>query len=177
MEIDTGAAVSLISDKTRRCLFPDAVVQPSHASLRTYSGEVIPVVGQLTVDVLHNTQHASLPLVVVEGEGPTLLGRNWLSRIRLDWKTIGSVGRKTLSTVLENNRGVFEEGLGTLQGYEAQISVDPDVPPRFCKARSVPYALRTRIEQELERLQQQGIIEPVHFADWAAPIVPVVKKD
>ena len=37
--------------------------------------------------------------------------------------------------------------------------------------------MRNLVEKELERLQLQGIIEPVKFSDWAAPIVPVLKKD
>ena len=52
--------------------------------------------------------------------------------------------------------------------------MDPEAYPRFCKARSVPYAMRTHVEEELERLQRVGIIEPIQFADWAAPIVPVM---
>ena len=72
---------------------------------------------------------------------------------------------------------VFKEGLGTLKGYEAKIHINPDVVPRFCKARTVSYALRARVEDELERLVELGVIEPVQFADWAAPIVPVMKSD
>ena len=49
--------------------------------------------------------------------------------------------------------------------------------PKFYKPRSVPFAMRNFVEKELERLQMQGIIEPVKFSDWAAPIVPVLKKD
>ena len=45
------------------------------------------------------------------------------------------------------------------------------------KARSVPYAIRPLVEEELQRLNKEGIIEPVAFADWAAPIVPVFKPD
>ena len=37
--------------------------------------------------------------------------------------------------------------------------------------------MKERVELELERLEWTGIIEPVQFADWAAPIVPVVKND
>lgn len=33
------------------------------------------------------------------------------------------------------------------------------------------------MEQELKRVEIQSIIEPVRFADWAAPIVPIVKPD
>ena len=55
--------------------------------------------------------------------------------------------------------------------------VDPDAVPRFFKPRAIPYALRDRVEDELKRLQDEGIIEPVPFSDWAAPIVPIVKAD
>jgi len=37
--------------------------------------------------------------------------------------------------------------------------------------------LRAKVDQELERLEKAGVIEPVQFAEWAAPIVPVLKRD
>ena len=49
--------------------------------------------------------------------------------------------------------------------------------PVFCKAHSVPYAMKVKVEKELEWLVKQGILEPVEFAEWAAPIVAVVKPD
>ena len=33
------------------------------------------------------------------------------------------------------------------------------------------------MEEELDRLQTEGIIEPVQYAEWAAPIEPVLKAD
>ena len=68
-------------------------------------------------------------------------------------------------------------GLGTLWGYEAKIHVDPSIKPRFCQARTVPYSMRTLVDHELDCLTQQGIIEPIQYADSAAPIVPVLKTD
>ena len=41
----------------------------------------------------------------------------------------------------------------------------------------MPYALKTKVEQELDRLEQQDVLERVEFSNWAAPIVPVVKQD
>ena len=64
-----------------------------------------------------------------------------------------------------------------LKGYKAQISVDSNATPCFCKAHAVPYAMHGKIDEELQRLEKDGIIEPVKFADWVAPIVSALKSD
>ena len=82
-----------------------------------------------------------------------------------------------LHEVLNSHREVFKEELGKLKGHEAKIYIDSGAQPRFCKARSVPYAIRSKVETELARLERDGVIKPIQFADWAAPIVPVLKGD
>ena len=57
------------------------------------------------------------------------------------------------------------------------MHVKDDATPRFHKARPVPYAMKEKVEDELKRLQETGIIEPVQFSEWAAPIVPVLKTN
>ena len=49
--------------------------------------------------------------------------------------------------------------------------------PGHSLAFAKPFALKDKVEAELERLEREGIIEPVQSAEWAAPIVPVVKDD
>ena len=44
-------------------------------------------------------------------------------------------------------------------------------------ASHVQSPTHSKVDQELERLEQAGVIKPVQFADWAAPIVPVAKRD
>ena len=56
---------------------------------------------------------------------------------------------------------MFKEGLGNLQGAKAKIHVDPTTTCMFHKARPVLYALREKIEQDLERLERAGTIDPV----------------
>ena len=131
----------------------------------------------MQVDVTYKNQSARLPLVIVQGEDPTLFGRNWLTKILLDWKEINWVRNGSLQAVLEKYEAVFQEGLGTLQGFEAKLMVDSNTTPRFCKTRSVPYSMKEKVEEELTRLTKEGIIEPVKFASWAAPIVAVLKAD
>ena len=55
--------------------------------------------------------------------------------------------------------------------------MDPLTVPKFCNAKTVPYAYRALVNKELDWLVDQGILTPVQFADWAAPNVPVLKND
>ena len=72
---------------------------------------------------------------------------------------------------------MFSGNLSEITGAPATLHVDPSQPPRFYKARPVPYSLKNKVEAELTRLQESGVISPVQFSDWAAPTVPVVKQD
>ena len=82
-----------------------------------------------------------------------------------------------LATVLHDHRAVFKNELGTITCAKAEIHVDPQVPPSFHRPRPVPFALKQKVEIELERLQREGIIHPRQFSQWAAPIVAVPKSD
>ena len=79
--------------------------------------------------------------------------------------------------MLEKYQDVFEEGIGTFKATKTKIVVEENASPRYCKARSVPYALKDQIEKELQRLEEEGTNEQVIFSEWAAPIVPIVKED
>ena len=37
--------------------------------------------------------------------------------------------------------------------------------------------MQTLVEQQLDKLEKDGVIEPVQHSEWAAPIVPVLKSD
>ena len=160
MEVDTGASLSLMSQTTFRQLWPKRSLQPSDILLRTYTVESLKPLGTADVTVRgYSTTIATLPLLVVATEGPSLLGRNWLEKLRLDWRQLNYFSNNRVNTVLQRHTQVFKEELGTLKGCKAAIHVDPTATPRFCKARTVPYAMRGLVEKELERLVRLGIIE------------------
>ena len=135
------------------------------------------MIGQITVTASYHQQEKELKLYVVKGHGPSLLGRDWLREIKLNWSTMLNVSTTPYQAILDQHSAVFKEEMGRIEGVQAKFNIKPGSTPRFYRARSVPYALKTKVEQELDRLEQQDVLEPVEFSNWAAPIVPVVKQD
>ena len=80
--------------------------------------------------------------------GASLLGRDWLTKIRLGWGNLNRIvtdDRKSeLERVLDNHAGVFKDELGLLQDVTAKIHIDEQAKPRFYRPRTVPYALRNK---------------------------------
>ena len=67
--------------------------------------------------------------------------------------------------------------MGLLQSATAKLYVDPQATPKYFRARPVPYRLKEKVEIELDRLQNLGIISPVQHTELATPIVPIMKRD
>ena len=134
MEIDTGASVSVISKTTYHSDFSGYKLQRSSVRLTTYGGEPLSVYGEFMIDVSHGNNKAQLPLLVVDKDGPSLLGRNWLAYFHLDWNAIHNVQESKVSHILDKYKAVFSPGLGALVGLEAKIHIQPNASPRFCQA-------------------------------------------
>ena len=115
---------------------------------------------------------------MVEREGPSLVGRNWLGHLKIDWHAVCHMQSFTeVEELLTQHKEVFEEGLGTVVGTTVKLHLKPKALPNFCKARPMPFMLKRKVEIELQRLEAEGVISPVCFADWAMPIVPLAKRD
>ena len=71
----------------------------------------------------------------------------------------------------------FKDELGKLQRTTVKLHIDPKSVPKFCKAQPISFALKKKVESELQRLETEDVISPVCFSDWATPIIPVVKGD
>ena len=91
MQLDTGAAVSIIPESICRRVLPKYHLQASRITLKSYTGDLIPIAGKAEIPVIYGEQHFTLPVVVACGERAALLGRDWMQQIKLDWKCIFSV--------------------------------------------------------------------------------------
>ena len=126
--------------------------------------------------VEHNDNRAEhLSLLVVSQDGPSLLSRNWLRLLKLDWSVLHKFHNSRLQEILNRHSVVFGDDLETLKGFQAHIYVDPTVPLRFHKACSVPNVKRNLVD-ELENLQELEIIKLVEYSNCAAPIVPILNQ-
>ena len=94
MEIDSGAVVTIMNKDVLyyhyHCSKVPKVKQ-SEAMLSTYTGEMIPIYGSIDVCISAKGKSTDLPLTIVSGSGPTLLGRNWLNSINLYWPMINNI--------------------------------------------------------------------------------------
>ena len=72
---------------------------------------------------------------------------------------------------------LFSDGLGCYRDYEATFDINTEDFPKFCKAHTVPYAMKPKLDAALDSLLADGIISPINNSKWAAPVVPVLEPD
>ena len=86
MEVDTGASVSLINKLTYDSITSKTHIQPlqkSEVKLETYTSELFGILGEAKVEVKYGEITRNLGIHVVDGKGPNLLGRDWLSSLKM----------------------------------------------------------------------------------------------
>ena len=186
MEVDNGAFVTILSQKEYTRFFAHIPLRKSQHLLH---GHRIEVAREFTAHVTHNGQEAELPNVVArtERDALPLWGRNWLAVMRLDCKSLfpraTAIHKVQVEQVAnpahrkDRYPDVFREELGTLRGVNTKLHLEPDVVPKFCKPRPVPFALRPAVKRELEGMEKEGFLEPVKFSEWATPLVCVPKPN
>lgn len=100
-EIDTGCSVSIMNEVKFNEMWNEKErpqIRQTKLLLASYTGEKIKVVGVAEVEVSYERQIKTLPLVVVKGTGPSLLGRGWLEDLKLKWEEIKNVRTEAEST-------------------------------------------------------------------------------
>ena len=110
--------------------------------LKGYNGVEIPVYGEVYLPVTYDQQEMILPLIVVNGDGPPLLGRNWLKQLKLNWSSVFLVSEiETLSGALERHKTVFIRGLETIKGFKADIKLQDSAKLLCCRAWPAPLGI------------------------------------
>ena len=79
-----------------------------------------------------SSDQKGLPRLVVAGNGPSLWGRNWLNKTRLDWGCTKQI-QTGLQSLVSKYAELFREELGTLKGVGVKLVVPKDATTKFFK--------------------------------------------
>lgn len=139
-----------------RTHFSEVPLQPTQTVLTDYSDNELKRLGEISISVSYGQQKANSSAIVVQGDRPALLGRNWLKDIKLDWHLIFNVSDSNVDHLLSKYESVFSNTAGTIKGFKADLRLERGTKPVFCKSRPVPFAIRTAVENELDRLEERG---------------------
>ena len=101
-----------------------------------------------------------------------------MSKFTLPWQNIFSTISTAAEDIVQQYPDLFDiSSVGKLL-KEIQVSLRvSDESPVFTKARVVPFVIRSRYEQALEKLVTEDIIEKIEHFEWASPTVSIVKAN
>ncbi len=96
--------------------------------------------------------------------------------ISLDVSAVNSIEDVT-QEILSNFSDVFSDKLGEYKLNRICLQLKSDARPIFCRPRPVSLAYRKEVEEQLEKMQQDNLIEKIMTSPWATPVVPIRKTD
>jgi hypothetical protein len=194
--VDTGSSHSIVSQNVYNDKFSQFPLVKTDQVLRSYTGDIVSLVGMAHVNVKYNDSQYACALLVASGsDRPSLLGRDWLSVIRLKWNEIVNrprvffINKSTVpklcfpacppdfNLLIDKNVNLFQPNSDGIRGLTASINLKPNVSPIFQKASPIPYAMQDSVNREYDRLVEAGILYPLEFSDWASPVVVVPKTN
>lgn len=188
-EVDCGAAVTLVSEKWLRKVFPRLCLQKTQLRLRSYCKQDFAPIGFVKIKVRDLEGICELNMYVVRYDRSPLLGREWINQLKILGKVKSSLKKIENIKSLEILKGdklkqlfdkypdIVSKDFQSIQKFEAHLKLKENAKPVFLKSWTVPFKLKEKVETELNNLVQAGILEKVESSRWATPIVPVLKKN
>ncbi|XP_061721086.1 uncharacterized protein K02A2.6-like [Cydia pomonella] len=186
MELDSGSGISVISDKCYKEYFSHIQLHDCNIKLCVYNGHKMTPMGVLLVNAEYNSIKDVLKIYVIPKGGPPLIGRDFMAKFGIKFTTEEYYNNNSIAIdhyagevrqLLHSYADLFSEGLGKFNKFKISLRLKENVVPGFFKPRPVPFALKHKVDEELERLVGLGILVPVNFSKYATPIVPVLKEN
>ncbi|KAL0194540.1 hypothetical protein M9458_008112, partial [Cirrhinus mrigala] len=178
-KIDLGAEINAIPNNTFNTLFKRVPVAPPAQSITAYGGNPLVVRGTCMLECEHDDRSALLEFHIVKAKAPPILGLGASLDLNLIKLVMGVSKEQTKidnnpKTILKEYADVFQ-GIGEFVG-ECTFRVNPHATPVVYPPRRVPIALRARLKEELDRMEDNNIIVKVtEPTEWVNALVVVEK--
>ena len=177
-ELDSGASRSVIPRKLYNQYLKDYVIGNSETILKLYDGSTIAPEGQIQVDIAVGDKKAKGQLLVVKSGCKMLLGRDMMEALGFKIVQVNSVEvNDELQKVIKQHQALFDGTLGKYKHEKIDLKIIDEVKPVFCKPRVVPFAFKKKISEQLDEIEQKGMLTKVKSCPWGTPLVPIPKKD
>ena len=190
-QIDSASTCNTIPTSLLSELFPDVKISRSRSKINTYGSETIRPEGQVTLCCDRRGKIHTIDFLVVnvpDQKPPLLSGRDAQAlgylkmyadetnaveeEILRNMQSPPPLGKLTKEDVLHHYSNVFKPGHGNPLGTPLHIELDPNVTPVHAPTRRVPVAKLDKVNDELKRLCDEGIIRPVtQPTDWLSNIL------
>lgn len=182
MEFDTGASLSAISLKDFKKINLGKKMFKTDMKFKTYTGEVFRASGVVFVKCTYKGQDFFGKLYVIDKKVDPIFGRDWMKELNVnlaDLRTLETVSHPPkLDELLEQYAStVFSPDLGEIPNVRGHLALKENSQPVFIKPRRIPYALKPKVDEEIDRLCKQGVLTKVDHSEWGTPVVPIVKPN
>ena len=177
-KLDTGAGVTAISEETFKTLKCSNLKEASRKLFGPAKQE-LEVLGQFTARLTHQRDSSNEEVYVIRGLKTDLLGLPAISSLHLVKRLCETEPAEPDARTQEIQKQfpkVFN-GLGTM-GEEYVVKLKEESHPYAIYApRNVPIPLRPKVQEELNRMEEIGVIQKVSQpTPWCAGMVVVPKK-
>ncbi|XP_058444447.1 uncharacterized protein K02A2.6-like [Malaya genurostris] len=163
LQLDTGSDISIISHRSWiRIGRPQ--VKPALCRAKTASGEPLKLVSELHCTVtLNDVTKEDIDMIDLFGlwNHPITSFCNHV----ITWKSKGT------AELQAQFPDVFTDKMGLCNKTAVKLVLKGTPKPVYRPKRPVAYSMENVVEDELLRLECNGILKKVDFSDWAAPIV------
>ncbi|XP_017473895.1 PREDICTED: uncharacterized protein K02A2.6-like [Rhagoletis zephyria] len=183
-EVDSGAGYTLLPENDFNKLKLNVNLQKSNVAFRSYTGEIFLPKGVAKVTVEYKNNKSIVDLYVVSARHTPLLGRVWIRKLGIKLEDVDKqVKAKTLCNInsieslVTKYPEVFEQKVGCIPNISCSLKLVPGAKPVFLRERRVPFALRDKVEEELDEWERDGIITKVNTSNWGSPLVVIPKPN
>ena len=171
-QVDTGATANMLPTKYATGLVPTVRKLKMWNNNETWSRGTC----RRTITNPKNGKRYSVEFVVFDGDFTPLLGLR--ASLQMGLVTVNECNFERIAMVMANDKYsvVFDNKIGTL-GSHHHLKVDNAVTPVVMPPRRVPVSVRPRLKSEIARMEQLGVIKPVHEpTPWVSQLVVTMKK-
>ncbi|XP_055526910.1 uncharacterized protein K02A2.6-like [Wyeomyia smithii] len=152
---------------------------------KTASGKPLHLIGELGCPITLGKIIKNGTCYVTTHPNLNLFGLDWIELFELWSHPLSAICNHVRSISIQPPieqykaafPNVFKETLGLCKKTRVKLFLKQDARPVFKPKRPVPFTSVVKVDAEIDRLERLGIITPVNFSQWAAPIVTVKKPN